>query len=171
MGLPGHLPLCRALSSLLHSQHQDDKGPKLAPVRWETGGSPETVDTADKQCRGFLRKEGPPMRERLELLLSMWRARVLPGGALPLPTCASPVSEVPILPAERWWMKGQEGSSGLGLWLRTSSRLEGSCSWRPGFGMVPPPWTLCQAGLFVCTGLSSTQQACKGRGSYAPVHR
>lgn len=41
-------------------------------------------------------------------------------------------------------MKGQEGSSGLGLWLRTSSRLEGSCSWRPGFGMFPPPWTLCQ---------------------------
>lgn len=81
--------LYRALSSLLHSQHRDDKGTKLVLVRWEIGGSPETVDTVDKQCRGFLRKEGPHMRERLELLLSVWRACVLLGGALPLPTCTS----------------------------------------------------------------------------------
>lgn len=134
--------LCRALSSLLHSQHQDDKGTKLVFGRWEIRGSPETADTVDKQCRGFLRKEGPPMRERLELLLRVWRACILPGGALPLPTCTSPSWKFPS--CLRRWMKAQEGSSGLGLWLPTSSRLEGSCSQRPGFGMVPPPWTLCQ---------------------------
>lgn len=92
--------LCRALSSLLHSQHQDNKSTKLVLVRWEISGSPETPDTIDKQWRGFLLKEGPYIRERLELLLEHVEGMRAAWGRPALSHLRQPVSEVPVLPAE-----------------------------------------------------------------------
>lgn len=138
--------LCRALSSLLHSQHQDNKSTRLVLVRGEISGSPETPDTINKQWRGFLLKEGPYIRGRLKLLFDVWRACVLLGGALPSPTCTSLSQKFPSCLQSVRWIKGQEGN-GLSLWLQNSSRPGGSCSWRPGFGVLPPPWTPCQGSL------------------------
>lgn len=92
--------LCRALSSLLQSQHQNNKGTKLGLVRWDISGSPETPDTIDKQWRGFLREEGPYIRERLELLLERVEGMRPARGHPALFHLRQPVSEVPILPAE-----------------------------------------------------------------------
>ena len=85
---------------MLHSQHQDNKSTKLVLVRWEISGSPETPDTIDKQWRGFLLKEGPYIRERLELLLEHVEGMRAAWGRPALSLLRQPVSEVPVLPAE-----------------------------------------------------------------------
>ena len=85
---------------MLQSQHQNNKGTKLGLVRWDISGSPETPGTIDKQWRGFLHKEGPYIRERLELLLERVEGMRPARGHPALFHLRQPVSEVPILPAE-----------------------------------------------------------------------